>query len=279
MTPDNLQNISGPISVNTNGNRVFDEVLNAVSHGAAFILAIVGAVFLGRAVRESPTHYKWSVTLYLFSLIFLFLASTLYHSFFSLKATRAIFSVIDHSAIFLLIAGSYTPILAILFVDKPEYSQHLLGFMWGMCALGICVTAILADGKVKDILSLTLYLSMGWAAILITEDMNARLALEGWQLLVGGGLMYTVGVPFFVKNGQTLSIPDHTIWHFFVLAGAFTHYLFIFSHIVPFSVPVQEAQAEAAEGVAAQLGNSWTNLLNFMGEPWQMTKQAAPWAD
>jgi len=230
---------STPIKLNTDGNRVFDEVLNAVSHGIAFILAIVGSVFLGIAVEGRSTHYQWSVTLYLISLCVLFLASTLYHSFFSLMSTRAIFSVIDHAAIYLLIAGSYTPILAILFPDKPEYSQWLLGFMWTMCVLGVSVTAILPEGKVKAMLSLSLYLGMGWVALLITGDLKERLSSTGMQLLVGGGLLYTLGVPFFVKNRQTFKVPDHTIWHMFVLAGAAAHYFFILGHIVPASVPGQ----------------------------------------
>lgn len=243
MTPDGLQKMSStddtdiPVMINTDGNRVFDEVLNAVSHGIAFIISIVGCVFLGLAVRLKPAYYKWSVTLYLISLCGLFLASTLYHSFFSLSFTRIIFSVLDHSAIYLLIAGSYTPILAILFPDKPEYSERLLYFMWLMCVLGISTTVIVSEGKFKKILSLSLYLGMGWVAILINGDLVERVSSTGMQLLFVGGLFYTGGVPFFVKSRQTLGVPDHTIWHIFVLAGASAHYAFILKYVVPAIVP------------------------------------------
>lgn len=243
MTPEGLQSISPKPGedehtvINTDGNRVFDEVLNAVSHGVAFLASIVGAVFLGMAVQSKPAVYKWSVTLYLISLVTLFLASTLYHSFFSLRTTRVVFSVLDHSAIYLLIAGSYTPILAILFPDKPEYSETLLGFMWLMCVLGIFVTAVLPEGKFKMILSLSLYLGMGWVAILINSDLMQRLSSMGMWLLIGGGVLYTGGVPFFVKHRQTLGVPDHTIWHIFVLGGAFAHYLLVLQHVVPAIVP------------------------------------------
>lgn len=249
MTPEGLEKMSStndsdipvfPVMINTDGNRVFDEVLNAVSHGIAFIASIVGCVFLGLAVRSKPAYYKWSVTLYLISLCGLFLASTLYHSFFSLSFTRIVFSVLDHSAIYLLIAGSYTPILAILFPDKPEYSRWLLGFMWLMCVLGIFTTVILSEGKFKKILSLSLYLGMGWVAILINGDLMERVASTGVQLLVAGGLLYTGGVPFFVKTRQTLGVPDHTIWHIFVLAGASAHYAFILQYVVPARVPEGE---------------------------------------
>mmetsp|Transcript_12605 Transcript_12605/g.21925 ORF Transcript_12605/g.21925 Transcript_12605/m.21925 type:complete len:490 (+) Transcript_12605:97-1566(+) len=245
MTPEGLEKKSKDLKppaciLNTDGNRVFDEVLNATSHGLALILAIVGCVFLSMSVRGRPAHYQWAIALYLTSLCALFLASTLYHSFFSLKATRIIFSVLDHSAIYLLIAGSYTPILAILFADKPKYSQGLLGVMWTLCIIGISATAILPETSFKMVLSLSLYLGMGWAAALICGDMKQRLTSIGLQMLVGGGVLYTVGVPFFIRNRQTIGVPDHTIWHMFVLAGAFTHYMFILNHIVPAVVPADD---------------------------------------
>jgi len=250
MTPEGLHPSTKDvallsITVNTDGNRVFDEVLNATSHGLAFIFAIVGSVFLGMSVYGRPAHYQWAVTLYLISLCTLFLASTLYHSFFSLKTTRIVFSVLDHSAIYLLIAGSYTPILAILFADKPEYSQWLLGVMWSLAILGMSATAILPETTFKMILSLTLYLGMGWAAALIVGDLNQRLTSTGVRMLIGGGVFYTFGVPFFIKNRQSLGIPDHTIWHMFVLAGAFSHYMFILNHIVPVEMPAMNAASQA----------------------------------
>jgi len=229
---EKLEAVSGGLVLDTAGNRVFDEVLNSVSHGAALVLAIVGTPFMGKAVRHQPALNVAAVTLYLVSLIMLFLASTLYHGFFTLGKTQAVLSVLDHSAIYLLIAGSYTPCLAIVFNDSPTHSQYMLGFIWFCALVGICVTAFAPKGRMKKFVSLTLYLGMGWVALVVTGDLMQRVPLIGLQQLVLGGILYSLGVPFFIKNGQTLGFPDHTMWHMFVLAGAFMHYWFILNHVV-----------------------------------------------
>lgn len=250
------------------GNRVLDEVLNASSHAIGVILAIIGAVFLGVRVNNRPDEaplgpdgttplgsgaYVIGTVLYAASLFMLYLFSTLYHSLFALHyKVVELFTLFDHSAIYLLIAGSYTPFLTILFPDKPIFSTWLLGFLWVMSFLGICLN-ICYSGKMKVCLQLSTYLGMGWAVLLCFGDMVARLSPhpEALWLLVGGGVSYTVGVPWFIRDKRFLGVPDHTIWHLFVLNGSLMHFLCVYHYIVTFpyeGVPAPWAMAGASDG-------------------------------
>lgn len=170
----------------------------------------------------------WSCLVYCLSLCTLYLSSTLYHSFFTLKATKRIFQIFDHAAIFLLIAGTYTPFLAILFPDREIWSVYLLAFLWMVCAFGIGLTAFF-HGPSKQHILLALYLSMGWAILLCISDVIARLDPMGLRWLIIGGLCYTGGVPFFIKDGHM----DHAVWHLFVLAGSICHWIGIYCYLIP----------------------------------------------
>lgn len=219
------------ISVLLTGNRVLDEVLNAVSHGIGVIFAIVAAVFLGIAVSEKPRHYKVSVVPYCMSLIVLYLASTLYHSFHALGPTVVrVFGILDHTAIYFLIAGSYTPFLGIMLSDE-WWSQVLLGGMWSTAAIGVAITAFY-HGRFKVPLELALYILMGWAALGCLGQMLAKLSVRGSVLLICGGVLYTVGVPWFVRDAQTFGIPDHTLWHLLVLCASILHFFCIYFDVV-----------------------------------------------
>merc|ERR1712126_79271 len=130
------------IKVSLVGNKVLDEVLNAVSHGLGLVLAIVGTVFMGLAVRNKPPHYVAAMVLYSFSLHALYIASTLFHSFHALgpKVNR-VFETLDHCAIYLLIAGSYCPFLWILLPGDPR-AGWLLIVLWSMALAGMVTTAL-----------------------------------------------------------------------------------------------------------------------------------------
>jgi len=255
------------------GNRVLDEVLNASSHAVGVILVILGAIFLGIAVADHPSHglgpdgtpltnagYVTSIVLYLVSLFFLYLASTLYHSMFAMgDAILEVFAVFDQSAIYLLIAGSYTPFLTILFPDRPLYSTWLLGFLWLMALAGI-VLHLTYYGPYKTGLQVSTYIGMGWAALVCITDINARLsAIDdglGMWLLLGGGVMYTAGVPFFIKDSRTIGVPDHTIWHLFVMAASAMHYYCVLWYLVRYPyqgvpLPWAEQCGEACVGRGA----------------------------
>jgi len=219
------------IQIKLEGNTILDEVLNAVSHGLGLLLAIVGTVFLAQVVRDKAFHYKVSVTLYSVALHVLYMASMLLHSFHALgPVVTRIFSIFDHSAIYLLIAGSYCPFLWILFPNEA-WALKLLVLLWTCAVVGIFTTAVY-NGPHKVKVELSLYLLMGWSCVGCLGDMTSRPGPEGTFLLALGGLCYTGGVPFFIKDGQTFWIPDHTIWHFFVLAGSVAHYFAILWYTV-----------------------------------------------
>ena len=150
-------------------------------------------------------------------------------------------------------AGSYTPFLTILFPDKPMYSTGLLGFLWLMAILGI-VLHLTYYGPFKTGLQVSTYIGMGWAALVCIQDINDRLGAidkvagmgTGVWLLFVGGVLYTVGVPFFVRDKRTIGIPDHTIWHLFVMAASAAHYYCVLLYLVPFpyeDVPLPWADA------------------------------------
>lgn len=232
------------------GNRVLDEVLNAVSHAIGTILVILGAIFLAIKVGQTPlpaeyngvaiyrSTYVASTTIYSSSLFVLYLSSTLFHSVFAMgDAVVNVFGILDYCSIYLLIAGTYTPFLLLLFPDNPIWSTWLVIFMWCMAFAGLAL-AIFYHGKLKTGLQVASYIAMGWSALLCMHDLWARLCNTPFALvlLVGGGVAYTAGVPFFARDKRTLGIPDHTIWHCFVLAGSMLHYFCIYNYVVQFPV-------------------------------------------
>ena len=213
------------IEVDLEGNMIFQEVMNCVTHGLGILLAIIATLLLSQRVRGKPPRYVISCAVYSVSLIVLYLSSTLFHSFFALHRTRYIFQVFDMCAIYILIAGSYTPFLSIL---QPMWSGTLLALIW-ICSLsGIGVEATLPLWKHKPKFSLAMYLGMGWSCLLCMKDLVASLPTEGLYFLVAGGVAYTAGVPFFVRNNNL----DHSIWHCFVLAGSIFHWICVYQYVV-----------------------------------------------
>lgn len=219
------------IDIDLQGNRVRDEVMNAVTHGMGAVAAIVGTVFMARACVGKPTYYTVAVVPYCASLVTLFLSSCLFHSFHALgKTVYTLFCWLDHSAIFVLIAGSYTPFLAILF-HGMWYETAFLIMIWSIAAFGIGFT-IIYEGPYKQDLENVLYLVMGWCIVLVCRDLYYHFSTGGIFLLVLGGLLYSIGVVFFVRDSSVGGFPDHTIWHLFVLSAALSHYLCIYWYVV-----------------------------------------------
>lgn len=213
------------------GNRVMSEILNAVTHGLGFVFAIAGTVILGIGATGKEDHYKVAIGIYCASLLFLFLSSMLYHSFFALGPTvNRIFEFFDHVAIYCLIAGSYTPFLLITFHGKL-WAQILLAVMWVLALFGASLT-MLYNGPHKVHVENCLYLVMGWLICFFVADVIDAIGRQGFYWLLAGGVLYTLGVPWFLKDGKTLGIPDHTIWHMFVLAAAIAHFLCIYWYVV-----------------------------------------------
>ena len=218
-----------PVSVNLEGNHVFPQIMNAITHCLGVILSFVGGYLLSQRIKGLSKVHEISCAVYTTSLLALYLSSTLYHSFFSLQSTKYVFEVLDKCAIYILIAGSYTPFLQILLGDKPIWSVGLLAFIWACCLFGICVEAFLPTWKHRGVFSLSAYLLMGWSCMICLPEMMERLPQACLNLLVLGGVAYTVGVPFFVRNNNL----DHAIWHLFVLSGSVFHWLAVYLYVAP----------------------------------------------
>lgn len=203
------------------------QVMNCVTHGLGILLGTVGTFLLTKQVKNLPSYYIISCAIYSASVILLYTSSTLYHSFFALKKTKFIFKVFDRCAIYLLIAGSYTPFLMIALHHEPKWSLHLLLFIWACAISGILVEAFFMTWKHKSKFSLSMYLGMGWSTLACVTDMMEVLPNNALALIFAGGVAYTAGVPFFVRNNNL----DHSIWHLFVLAGSIFHWLSIYWYV------------------------------------------------
>jgi len=201
--------------VDLEGNLVYQEVMNCVTHGLGIILGTVGQLLLNRQIVGQPWYYIVSCAIYSTSVITLYMSSTLFHSFFALRRVKFIFGVFDKCAIYLLIAGSYTPFLMIGLHHKQSISMKLLLFIWGCAISGIFVEMFYHSWKYKSNFSLAMYLGMGWCCLTCMPDIVEVLPRNALVLLVAGGVSYTGGVPFFIRNTNL----DHSIWHMFVLAG------------------------------------------------------------
>ena len=195
---------------------VGEEIANAVSHGVGLLAAIVVAPFLiAHAARQERAAATVGASVFVGSVVLLYLASTLYHALPNGGAKR-VFRVIEHSAIFLLIAGTYTPFT--LGVLRGPWGWTLFGLVWGLAVAGILLKAV---GAVRHpILSTSIYVAMGWLIVIAIRPLSLLVPTAGIAWLVAGGLAYTAGVPFFAAKRMRFA---HFVWHLFVLAGTVCH--------------------------------------------------------
>ncbi len=205
---------------------VAEEIANSITHGIGTGLSVAGAaILIALAAKQGDVWRIVSFSIYGASLIILYLASTLYHSFRKPELKR-IFKIIDHSAIYLLIAGTYTPFMLISL--RGAWGWSLFGIIWGLAFLGILFKAFFI-GRFKK-LSLLVYLLMGWLCVIAFKQMLANVPHGGLVLLIAGGLFYTSGVIFY---GWHKLKYNHAIWHLFVLGGSLCHYFAIFFYLLP----------------------------------------------
>ncbi len=201
-----------------------EERLNAFSHGIGAILGVVGLVFLLLENTHKTDFSTISLVVYGLSIIVLFTASTIYHSVVEPKLKHK-FRILDHISIYLLIAGTYTPVLLITLLQSK--GLFLLALVWGIALIGI-ILKLFYTGKFNTISTL-LYLVMGWLIVLDFEALKTIIEPNGIYLLFAGGFFYTVGIIFYAVN----KIPfNHVIWHFFVLAGAISHFLMVLNYVI-----------------------------------------------
>jgi hemolysin III len=195
-----------------------EEIFNSISHGIGALLSIAGLVILVvLASRRREVISIVSFSIYGLTLLALYLSSTLYHSLVPPKAKK-ILRIFDHSTIYLLIAGSYTPITLIA-MDNP-WGWSIFGVIWGLALLGIAMNLINFEKTKKY--ALALYFVMGWMVVIAVKPMLATVSTGLLLMLLIGGLFYTFGIVFYAAK----RIPfNHGIWHLFVLAGSVSHYL------------------------------------------------------
>ncbi len=202
-----------------------EERLNTISHGITAITAIGGFVVL--LVFGAKSKLDWSLFSAFFyggSLVALYTFSTLYHGLQHEKAKRT-FKVLDHCGIFLLIAGSYTPVLLISIGGVTGWV--FFSIQWGMALIGI-ILKIFYTGKYKFISTL-LYALMGWIIVFKIEVLKAALISPAYWLLFAGGLAYTVGIIFYIMDSRIKY--GHFIWHLFVMAGSVLHYIMMVMYV------------------------------------------------
>lgn len=203
-----------------------EEIANSITHGIGAALSVAGLtllVFL--AAIKGDVFQIVSFSIYGASLVILYLASTLYHSFQNPKVKR-VFKIIDHSSIYLLIAGTYTPFLLVGLQDR--FGWILLAIIWGLAALGISFKAFFIDRYQK--ISTLAYVLMGWLGVLMIKGLSENIEIGGLIWLAAGGAAYTLGVIFYALK----KIPYmHSIWHLFVLAGSICHFFSIYLYLAP----------------------------------------------
>ena len=195
-----------------------EELANSLSHGFGLIAALVASPFLVlHAVRQGDAGFMVGASIFAATMVLLYLASTLYHALPVSRAKR-VFRVIEHSAIFLLIAGTYTPFM--LGVLRGTWGWSLLGLVWGIAVTGVVLKAL--NRLTHPILTTSLYLLMGWLIVIAAEPLSERIPAVGLLWLVAGGLAYTLGVIFFALDSRLRY--GHFFWHLFVMAGTACHY-------------------------------------------------------
>lgn len=203
-----------------------EEVVNAITHGVGVLLSIAALVFLiiFSVQKGSPWHVVISV-IYGVSMILLYVSSTLVHSFPDGK-TKDIFEIFDHSAIYIFIAGTYTPIM--LLVIQGSLGWTLLAIIWGVAIIGVVFKAFYV--KKFLFLSTILYIAMGWMIVIVWGPLSATMPTAGIHLLIAGGLLYTFGAIFYVWRAFPF---HHAVWHVFVLGGSVTHFFAVLFYILP----------------------------------------------
>lgn len=201
-----------------------EERLNFISHGAGAALALIAGIFLIIKGAYLPAGQWLGLWVYALSMVLLFSASALYHM--AVTADRRYFyKKLDHTAIYYLIAGTYTPFLSIALPTAKAH--YLLIALWVIAIIGTLFKLVFIHSFQK--ISLFAYLAMGWLALLVIDDMQRFLSAQALTFLIAGGISYTVGALFYALKKVRYA---HAIWHLFVLIGAGLHFLTIYLYVI-----------------------------------------------
>ena len=203
-----------------------EEVANSVTHGVGAVLAIVGlGVLIAFAALRGTAWHMVSCSIYGATLILLFTASTVYHAL-PYRRAKTVFRAIDHSAIYLLIAGTYTPFMLVNL--RGPWGWSLFGVIWGLALVGILLKVTIR--RKWRAASVALYLFMGWVIVIAAKPLMSEVAPGGLFLLGLGGVAYTGGVVFYVWRRLPY---HHAVWHLFVLAGSIFHFFAVLLYVIP----------------------------------------------
>lgn len=205
--------------------RLGDILANAITHGVGAAFALAGAVYLIVASTRGDVWLIASCAIYGGTLILVYVCSTLYHSLVRTRA-RHVFHVLDHSAIYLLIAGTYTPFMLVSM--RGAVGWTLLGLVWALAIAGVIFKS-LAIGRFPAA-SATLYLLMGWCVVFAVRPLLHAISWHGMVWLASGGLAYSLGIVFFANDRLHYF---HALWHVCVIAGSVAHYFAVLLYVVP----------------------------------------------
>ena len=202
------------------------ETFNTITHlvGAAIALAAIVVLVVFASLQGDPWKIV-SFSVYGFSLFSLYLISTLYHGLRS--RAKNVFFVLDHQAIYFLIAGTYTPFTLVTL--NGVWGWSLFGAIWGVAIIGFVLDALPSIRRRKRILPVIIYVAMGWMVVVALDPLLQQLPQAGFNWLLSGGLLYTGGIVFYALSNKF--VYAHGIWHLFVIAGSASHYIAIFVYV------------------------------------------------
>jgi len=201
-----------------------DILANAITHGIGAVLAIIGALVLIAASTRGSAWLVVSCSVFSVTLVLVYVCSTLYHSLVRTRA-RHVFHILDHSAIYLLIAGTYTPFTLITL--RGSLGWTIFGIEWGLAVAGVVFKSF-AVGRFQ-VASALIYLAQGWFVVVAAVPLVHSLGWNGVVWLGAGGMAYTLGIVFFALDRRRYF---HALWHLFVLAGSVAHYFAVFFYVV-----------------------------------------------
>lgn len=202
-----------------------EEVMNWLTHGLGLLMSIIGLILLLVKAGGQSLQMTASVIVYGLTMIAVYASSTIYH-YVKAPTKKKLWKILDHAAIYLLIAGTYTPFALVTLSQGIGYTVFFIA--WSLALSGVIFKIFFTGRFVK--LSTLLYIAMGWMSCLLIQPLMSSLAWEGFILLMGGGLVYTLGTIFYLAK----KIPySHAIWHLFVMGGSVMHFLSVFYYVLP----------------------------------------------
>ena len=206
----------------------YGEKLNSISHLVGAVLALIGlGALITVGIQTGDPWVLFSFSVFGVTLVMLYTMSTLYHSFES-SELKNIFQIFDHVAIYFLIAGTYTPLMLVSLRDGNGWL--IIAIVWALAMVGIA-SEIFLSGRMVKFGQLVIYFGMGWACAFDFASLKAELAEPGLSWLIAGGLVYTLGVIFYILDKIRFLTHAHGIWHFFVLVGSIAHFISIIGYV------------------------------------------------